>query len=84
MSWMTKEGSSSALGQLLPRFQPSEPSPREVAPGRHDAGAADRDCIVGDRGASAAATGRAATRSVGKALGEPLGQGGVYGFEGFG
>jgi hypothetical protein len=82
MSWMTKEGSLSALEQLLPRFWPSELSRRGVELGRRDADTAGRRCIVRDRGSSAVTTGRGATRS-GEALGQPFGGRSVYCFEGF-
>jgi hypothetical protein len=80
MSWTTKEGSSSGLGRLPPRFRLSERVRRGVAPGRHDTRAAGRGCFADDRGASAApAAGSEAARSAARPLGQLL-----YRFEGFG
>jgi hypothetical protein len=80
MSWMTKDGSSSASGQSPLRFPLSE-----VAPARHDATDAARCvCVVNNRCSSAATTKGATIYWVGKAVGKPLGEGGVYRFEGFG
>jgi hypothetical protein len=85
MSWMTKEGSSLASGQSPLDSWLSELARREVAPRRHDAtDATECACVVDDRGASGATTKRATIRWAGRAVGKPLGERGVYRFEGFG
>ncbi len=85
MSWMTKEGSSSVLGQSPLRFPLNELGRREVTTTRHDAtDATSCVCIVDGRRLFGAAMEAATICSGGKAVGKPLGEGGVYRFEGFG
>ena len=81
MSWMTKEGSSSALAQPQPRFQLNEPASLETdRPEDPAETVARRECVVGGRCAQPSGT-ESAKKSwiAGTAAGES-----VYPSEGFG
>jgi hypothetical protein len=85
MSWTTKEGSSSASGQSPLHFPLSELARREVALTPHDAtDVTSCVCFFSDRRSSSAATKGAILGWGSKAVGKPLGEGGVHLFEGFG
>ena len=87
MSWMSKEGSSSALGQSPLRFPLNELGRSGVALTTHEAGtAACCDCVVDGRHGQQS---RPTTKGVdpcwtGKAVGKSPDEGGVYPSEGFG
>ena len=87
MSWMSKEGSSSALGQSPLRFPLNELGRSGVALTTHEGGtAACCDCVVDGRDGqqSRPATKGADPCWTGKAVGKSPDEGGVYPSEGFG
>lgn len=87
MSWMTKEGSSSASGQSPPHSLPNELARFGGASTRVDGAvaAAHWDCVVDGRYKSQAGnTTRRAESRTDKAVGKPPAKGVVYPFEGFG
>jgi hypothetical protein len=86
MSWMTKGGSSSALGQSPLRFPLNELAQRHVASTARDAIATRLGCGVDDRCGSPAShtTKGADTCGTGRAAGTPPDEGGFYRSEGFG
>jgi hypothetical protein len=85
MSWMTKGGSSSASGRSPLPCPPNEFAPRGAVHTRHDAADATGCVCVVDGWRSLGATTKGAIISGdGKAVGKPLGEGGIYRFEGFG
>jgi hypothetical protein len=87
MSWMTKEGSSSALGQSPLRFPLNELERSGVALTTHEATtAACCDCLADGRyGQQSGATTKGADPCwTGKAVGKSPDEGGVHPSEGFG
>jgi hypothetical protein len=86
MSWMSKEGSSSALGQSPLRFPLNEFAPRGVALTTHEVSTvACCDCVVDGRydQQSGATTKDVDICRTGRAVGKPSDEG-VYPPEGFG
>jgi hypothetical protein len=86
MSWMTKEGSSSALGQSPLRFPLNELGRFGVALTTHEGGtAACCDCVVdGRHGQQSRPATKGAGPWTGKAVGKSPDEGGVHPSEGFG
>jgi hypothetical protein len=86
MSWMTKEGSSSASGQSPPHSPLNELAQLSAASTRHDGATAARwDCVLdgGYNSQAGGTTQSADSRSSGVAVGKSPGKGVVYPSEGF-
>jgi hypothetical protein len=85
MSWMTKEGSSSALGRWPLHFRLSELARCGVACPPYE-GTTFTRCgfVIEDQCSSGSTTKGADICRAGKAVGEPPDEGGIYRSEGFG
>jgi hypothetical protein len=85
MSWMSKEGSSSGLGQSLLRFPLNELGRSGVALTTHEAGTVACDCVVyGRHGQQSRPTKKDADPCwTGEAVGKSPNKGGLYHSEGF-